>query len=252
MTNQKLYLAMTLAAVFLLIFALTAGILLTLDLSGEKTASIAEDDSAMPGPTARPGWAGREGAFLETPRDRFASDPEERFRAADEGWGGVTGRHGGADTYPPMEWQAGVPIGPGSAADARSPFEGYRFRPLEERERRRIERQRGDVDDRAFGGYRWPHEPFPDHALRPETPYWDGTRSETEIEPYRFRPVEPPRSTTHPWKGRAEPRAPGGYIDPRILEPIPQWGATPHELPPPLPYLYPSLAPEGDNRLSVR
>jgi hypothetical protein len=252
-TNQRLYLAVALAAIFLVIFALTTGILVTLELPREQAAPTGDDVSGKTRPAARPEWLYQGGGFVPTPHDRFADPQEERLRAAAERSAGPVGRYGGgADPASPMEWQAAGPIGPGSTTNPRSPFEGYRFRPLEERERRRMERQSEDTDDRRFGGYRWPDDASRDHPLYPETPFWDSSTSGSDTEPYRFRPVEPPRSTTDPWRSKPGPPARGGYVDPRIFEPIPQWGATPPELPPPIPYMYPSLTTEEDHRLSLQ
>jgi hypothetical protein len=137
--------------------------------------------------------------------------------------------------------------------DGGSVIDGYRFRPLEEREQRRFggwaDSRESESTDWLGGGDRGLDDPVfrsDDRLPKGFTSGWGET-------PYRFRPSEPARSLTEP--GRRPPRdlrGPGGFANPGLFEPPPQWGATPPVLPPPLPDLYPSLVAPNDHRLTVR
>jgi hypothetical protein len=147
-------------------------------------------------------------------------------------------------------------------------IETYRFRPLGERERRRIEQRSWE----PHGSSNDPGEPWqraqpaptaPNYQgyppqQRPWTPGWENQDWGTQG--YSFRPVEPSRGTRERWEGPySTPRWPeGGYPPPPDPFQTPgQWGAIAPERSPSPYRMYRSFdAPRDrsprDHRFSLR
>ena len=123
---------------------------------------------------------------------------------------------------------------------------GYRFRPLGERERQRI--QSGYPDQ-----YPSTYYPTPEIAPRPTAPGAYSTRPwdrQPRQENYSFRPLNKSEQARERWRG-PYPR-PGwdtdrSTIDPWTAPPDPQWGSTP-----PAQRMYPNLNRRSGRRLTAR
>jgi hypothetical protein len=215
--NQRLGLALAVGAIFLAIFAVTALILLIL--------GVPERDPEQVGAPA--------------PRATRQPDRAQTFTAPEP-------------YAPPAGWPDDRSFRYGSAPDQGSVLDGYRFRPLEERELRRLGGRTDALDDRSTAASGRDDRGFDGPVFRQDRGLPDGFTSDWGETPYRFRPTEPPRSPPDPWRPMQEQRSPRGSTDPGLFEPPPQWGATPPVLPPPWPELYPNLVPQNDHRLTVR
>jgi hypothetical protein len=144
--------------------------------------------------------------------------------------------------------------------------ETYRFRPLGERERRRIEEQARGPYGPAYpsAGDSWTPQRQPgggapptygvDPATRdPWMQDWGGHGWGTEG--YGLRQPERPRSGGDRWQGPyATPVKPGDWLpaDPGLFQEPNQWGAVPPERTPPSYRMYPSLDAHKDRRLTTR
>jgi len=148
------------------------------------------------------------------------------------------------------------------------PEDAYRFRPLGERERRRIEEQARSPYGSSYpypsaGDYspsqRQPGTSSPpaygvDPATRePWMRDWGGRSWGTEG--YGFGQPEPGRLGPDRWQGPySSPVGPGDWppSDPGIFQEPNQWGAIPPERTPPSYRMYPSLDAHRDRRLTAR
>ena len=224
--NQRFDLVVIVGAIFFAIFVATAVILMVLGVPGRDPEPVA--DSA-----ARPA----------TPESTRQQDRPRTFTAPE------------APT-PPQVWRDERSYRYGSQRDGGSVIDGYRFRPLDERELRRFGGWADIPEDRSADWSDGRDQGLDDPAFRRDDRFPDDFTSEWGGTPYRFRPTEPPRSAPDPRRPPRDPRGPRGLSDPRLFEPPPQWGATPPALPPPLPPplpdLYPSFVPPNDHRLTVR
>lgn len=160
------------------------------------------------------------------------------------------------------------PAGPHSQTPmgAYPPEETYRFRPLAERERRRIEEQARGPYGRSYpsaGDTRDPERQpstgsSPAYGVDPTTrdPWmrdWGGPGWGTEG--YGFRQPGSVPSRGERWQGPyTSPVQPGDWLppDPGILQEPNQWGAIPPERTPPSYRMYPSLEAHRDRRLTAR
>jgi hypothetical protein len=259
-TNQRLFLAASLGAVFLAIFVVTMLILLATVVPAWKEASVRDqprpelpratgpqiqlaDPTEWRDPRVSPAPS-RDGLGVRQP-ERFGSG----YGQAGAGFDG--GRS--PEPYPPADWHRDRPFASGSMtergwAEGSWPMEAYRFRPLTESERRRLESRGDSRDERSGSG-----SAYPDRFVGPDVVIPDGFASDWGSSPYRFRPTDPPRrQAPEPWRAIPGPQPPRSLGDPGFFQPAPQWGATPPDVPQPLPYLYPSLAPDDGHRLTVR
>jgi hypothetical protein len=148
------------------------------------------------------------------------------------------------------------------------PEESYQFRPLGERERRRIEEQaRGPYgpaypypsQQDAWPSQRQPGSgPPPTYGIDPSTrdPWMrDGGGRGWGTEAYGSRPPEPGRSGVDRWQGPySNPVRPGDWPppDPGLFNEPNQWGAVPPERTPPSYRMYPSLDAHRDRRMAAR
>jgi hypothetical protein len=249
-TNQRIFLAVSLGAVFLAIFVVTTVILLTLIVPEREAALVkARPQSEAPPQVRLAEPTNQQYPWTSAPpRGAFDGLDTGRF---EQGYGGAIGPFGSSgsrEPYPPADWRRDGPVGPGWQSERGWTLDEYRFRPLDERERERMKSQGGSP-------YDWPYsrdERFQDPVFSPQYRTPDGFTSDWGETPYRFRPVDPPR--TDPDSRRTTPgrQSPRSLADPGLFQQTPQWGATPPELPPPLPYLYPSLGPQENHRLTTR
>jgi hypothetical protein len=212
-------------------------------------------------------WDGDETPEPPEETGRSAGDAQERQRASPPSAPG-TGHdrgdwsRGPAAAYPPS--YSGYPESYGGQFPGQPEVvETFRFRPLSERERQRIEQQaqvpygayprsrepwqprtpREDVPPRTYGGYQG----------EPWGPGWDGRGWGTEG--YGMRPAEPPGRSRPRWESPyAAPVWPGeGYpSDPELFDKPPQWGVVPPQRLPPSQRMYPSLDMPRDRRLTAR
>lgn len=249
--NQRLLIAVVLGTIFLAIFVATTLVLSTLMVPDERTtprAASGDDPAASP-------------VGLQRPKDYLDGRGVPDAWTADERAGGAFGGHAFQQPAAPTQlWldpamrQWGEPDAPPMRASAPG---DYRFRPLDERERERLYRQ-GEIPFEWTG--RLDRDPA-QSAFSPADRQPDGLSFDWGAAPYRFRPPDPPRSgPAQPGAkqpgARPGPHAPRGFVDPRLFEPVPQWGASPLDglpgLPPSAPELYPSLTPSNPNRLTIR
>ncbi len=146
--------------------------------------------------------------------------------------------------------------------------ESYRFRPLGERERRRIEEQarapRGPSYPYPAASDSWTPQRQPGtrspptYGIDPATPDpsmrdWGGRGWGTEG--YGFRETEPARRGGDRWQGPySSPVQQGDWLppDPGLFQEPNQWGAIPPERTPPSFRMYPSLDAHRDRRLTAR
>jgi hypothetical protein len=244
--NQRLYLAVALGALLLAIVVLTTVIMVTLVVPGRQAASVGDQPPIATGHPERTEW--RE----PTSRDAFDGVRRDPYRAVeDRPWEGI-GALGSSEPDPRLDWRRDGAFAPGSSPDHGSVLDGYRFRPLEERELKRIAPEDYASYQRYTEGSRWRDDGFGDPALDRDAWTPDGFTSDWGASPYRFRPPDPPRVEPDPWRRTPSPQTPRGFTDPRLFETVPQWGATPPELPLPPPYMYPSLPTQDDHRLTTR
>ena len=160
------------------------------------------------------------------------------------------------------------PAGPYTQAPlgAYPPEETYRFRPLGERERRRIEEQARGPYGRPYpsaGDYGPPQRlpgtvSPPTYGVDPaiQDPWMrEGSGRGWGTEGYGFRQPEPPRRDLDRWQGPyATPTQPGDWLpqDPGLFQEPNQWGSIPRERTPPAYRMYPSLDTHRDRRLTAR
>ena len=225
MMNQRFDLVVIVGAIFFAIFVATAVILMALGVPGHDPEPVAET-------TARPA----------TPATTRYPDRPRTFAVPDVPTPPTT----------PAGWRGERSFRYGSSRDGEPVIDGYRFRPLEERELRRFGGWADTPEDRSPDWSDGTDRALDAPAFRRDDRLPEDFTSEWGETPYRFRPTEPPRSAPDPSRPPRDPRGPRGFTDPRLLEPPPQWGATPPVLPPPLPDLYPSFVPPNDQRLTVR
>ncbi|UHD16637.1 hypothetical protein [Thiocapsa bogorovii] len=216
--NQRFDLVVIVGAIFLAIFVATAVILLVLGVPVRDSQPVADAVPAKMRPLERP----QTFTVPKTP----------------------------TPPTPPAAWRDDRFSQFGSRPDSGSVIDGYRFRPLDEREQRRFG---GWADSRESGSTDWlggGDRGLDDPVFRRDDRLPEGFTSGWSETPYRFRPTDPARRPLR------EPPRPGGFADQGFFESPPQWGATPPvlppPLPPPLPDLYPSLVPPNDPRLTVR
>ncbi len=215
--NQRFDLVVIVAAIFLAIFLATTAILLVLGVPGRYGEPVVDS----PPPTTRP-----------PDRPRIFTVPD-------------------TPTSPPV-WRDERSFRYGSLREGGSAIDGYRFRPLDEREASRFGGWAATPEDRSADGFGERDRGLGAPVFRRDDRLPQGFTSEWGETPYRFRPTEPSRSAPDTRRPPREPRGPRGFTDPRLFEPPPQWGSTPPMLPPPLPDLYPSLGPPNDHRLTLR
>ncbi|WP_296806064.1 hypothetical protein [Thiocapsa sp.] len=215
--NQRFDLVFIVGAIFLAIFLATGVILLVLGVAVRDSEPVADSAPAKTRPLDRPRtFTVPDTPVPPTPPAGWSDKRFSRYRALPDG---------------------------GSVID------GYRFRPLEERE---LSRFGGWADSRESRSTDWlgaGERALDDPVFRRDDRLPEDFTSGWGETPYRFRPTEPTRSQTDPRRRPPrDPRRPGGVTDPGPFEPPPQWGV----LPPPLPDLYPWLAPPNDHRLTLR
>lgn len=217
MMNRRLDLALAVGAIFFAIFAVTALILVILGTPGRQEEQLG---APAPRPTRQTEW---------TP-SLTAPDPY----------------------VPTAVWPEDRAFRYGAAQDQGSVLDGYRFRPLDEREVKRFGWRTDALDDGSTAASGRDDRGSDGPVFRQDSGLPDGFTSDRGETPYRFRPIEPRGSPPDPWRPMQDQRSPRGFTDPRPFEPPPQWGATPPLLPPPWPDLYPNLVPHNDHRLTVR
>lgn len=141
--------------------------------------------------------------------------------------------------------------------------DAYRFRPLDQRERRRMEQQSAGAYGESYGV---PRYDLPaDDGGRPQTPaiprdygmdpmgpesWQQGWGSEG----YSFRPVAPASRSQGRWQGPYSAPRPSRPYPPDAPPPFDegiQWGATPRRLPPPSRRMYPALDGPNNRRLTA-
>ncbi|NCA69850.1 MAG: hypothetical protein EOM91_07040 [Sphingobacteriia bacterium] len=210
MTNQRLYLSVALAAAFIAIFVITTLILSTL-MPGRESAP----------PPATP-TVPRESA---APEARTDAPRQTRERLAGPWLGPPAAtppdRQDGPAirSDPHADWRRDWPHGSGHAEGV-SPFTAYRFRPLDERERQRVD-QTADGSSRA--GPTWPLATGDRAGALGATP-WPGAEDETTRS--HFRPLDPPRATPSP-RRPATDRTGRPWPAPPLQDPI--WWVAPSE-----------------------
>jgi hypothetical protein len=187
--------------------------------------------------------------------------------------GGQAPRWTSPTPVPPAPPPAFVPSYPGRAGPysqaplgAYPPEETFRFRPLGERERRRIEEQaRGPYGPSypSAGDY-WSPQRQPGGASPPtygvdpaiQEPWMrEGGGRGWGTEGYGFRQPELPRQDGTLWQGPyATPTQPEDWLpqDPGLFQEPNQWGSIPPERTPPAYRMYPSLDAHRDRRLTAR
>jgi hypothetical protein len=164
------------------------------------------------------------------------------------------------DYYQP--WPAAPQVGRFEPAEP--PVDAYRFRPLNERERRRMGQPSAGAYSESYGVPRydvpqddWGRPPPPtvprDYGMDPMAPepWQQGWGSEG----YSFRPVAPSSRSNGRWQGPYSAPRPSRPYPPDAPPPVDegiQWGATPRRLPLPSRHLYPALDRPDDRRLTAR
>lgn len=218
MVNQRFELVVIVGAISLAIFVATAVILMVLGLPGRDREPVADSAPAKTHQLDRP---------------RTFSVPDT--------------------STPAGVWRDERSSRYGAFPDGGSVIDGYRFRPLDEHELRRFGGRADAREDRPMDWLGGGDRGLDDPVFRRDDRLPEDFTSEWGETPYRFRPTEPSRSRADPrHRSPRDPRGPGGFADPRLFEPPPQWGATPPVLPPPLPDRYPSLVAPNDHRLTLR
>lgn len=167
--------------------------------------------------------------------------------------------------YPRPRYPGYAESFPPASPIERGAEESFRFRPLSERDRDRIDRQaqgsygpygptpeqwqprqpRTTPPDPAYGGYPAGREPL--------GPAWDYPGWGTEG--YSLRQVEPSRGTRDRWQGPyTSPARPGEAYrpEPSPFQVPPQWGVVPPERVPPSYRMYPSMDLTRERKLTAR
>jgi hypothetical protein len=215
--------------------------------SGDRDSESATDrqfqsrEPAFLAPERDYGIAGRPGAGA-APRPYGAPPPYSEPPRYD-----VRGSYP-PEPYAQESFTQDYPVGYGARAPygghARPSTGGYRFRPLDEQERRRTQKTYSD---------RYPTPYYPAPLARPEpvapAPYSAGTAyPEPAEEIYSFRPLE--RSARGRWQGPYQDpgwRTDRGPTDPWSAPPPPQWGSMP-----PAQRMYPNLHRDFGRRMTSR
>jgi len=134
-------------------------------------------------------------------------------------------------------------------------MEQFRFRPLTERERKRLEAQRPPLDYFPNGQTaavpQWPYTQPQGMAPDPQSPFSPQRYDQS----YSFRPEQRPAKNRHwtpyerdgsrQWQRSSEPTGP--WHEP----PSPQWGSTPPRWAPPADRMYPNLNIYSDTKLTA-
>jgi hypothetical protein len=247
--NRRFDLAVALGAIFLVIFIVTTTILMSVGVFERTPDSAPAPVGEAVSPRALPPQARSADPWIDRRGERPGG-----FRAPDP-------------VQPRLEWRDDRTYGYGGMPDSGTTFEGYRFRPLEERELSRLEApstpRDGPTMERSYG---WPGaesrqwwgngvgrgDPgLEDPVFRRDPRLPDDVTSDWGTTPYRFRPTEPQRGEPDSRRPMPPSRAPRGFMAPGLFEPPPQWGATPLEPPARWPELYPSLVSPNDRRLTL-
>lgn len=176
---------------------------------------------------------------------------------------------------PPPALGRGYPAGPYDQAPiggyqapmgAYQPEETYRFRPLAERERRRIEEQARGPYGRSYpsAGDTWEPQQRPSTGSSPAYGVDPTTRDPWMrdwgapgwgTEGYGFRQPSSVAPGGERWQGPySTPVQPGDWLppEPGVFQGPNQWGAIPPERTPPSYRMYPSLEGHRDRRLTAR
>jgi len=175
-------------------------------------------------------------------------------------WGYEAGYPGAVGSY------SRPPVGAYPAAE-----EPYRFRPLKERERRRIEEQARATYGPSYpypsAGDSYPTPSRPGMGTSPPTPTYgndptigdpwgpDWGRRSWGTEGYSFGQPDAGRSGIDRAQGPySRPVRPGDWPStyPEVFQDPNQWGAVPPQRIPPSYRMYPSLDAHRDRRLAVR
>jgi hypothetical protein len=154
--------------------------------------------------------------------------------------------YGGSGPYPRTPFSQsyssgyGAPVPDGGQAPLQT--DSYRFRPLGEREQRRMQTSYPDE-------HQAPHYSAHPAQRQPiaSAPYMAPDRRQ---QAYNFRPLEKSRTSHGRWQGPYQ--QPGWRdnrpaFDPWTAPPDPQWGSTP-----PARRMYPSYSPNTSGRISAR
>lgn len=237
MTNHRLYLAVAFGAVFLGIFMATTLVLMPLFRPIGPIGPVGPVGPIGPGASPDHAPAAPSPGIERLPP---ASRAEPLLRPP----GASEPSHG-------PNWRGDWPFGAALQADRGTSISGYRFRPLEERELRRLEREQFSA------------EPPPDlwqtgqpgRAMRWDGSFEDGRRPDEGVDrgasEYRFRPLDATRSPSAPRlplqilppAGVAEPWSPAEGPNP-YPGPVPGWR------PAPWPDFYPNLQDAEGRRLA--
>lgn len=209
-------------------------------------------------PGDEPSDSNDRGDGSESATDRQFQRREPAFLTPEQDYG-IAGRSDARSTPSPYDHPSAYPreYDPQAYPNAyRSPApydgqerfatNGYRFRPLGERERQRI--QSGYPDQ-----YPPTYYPTPETAPRPITPGTYSTRPrdrQPRQEIYSFRPLNKAGPAQGRWQGPYE--RPGwetnrSTIDPWTAPPDPRWGSMP-----PAQRMYPNLNRRSGRRLTAR
>jgi hypothetical protein len=184
----------------------------------------------------------REPAFLESRRDYgIAGNPGVREAPSPYG----VQRPNARGTYPQRDSDgSGTPGTYGGQAPIQT--NGYRFRPLDEQEKERMQASHPERYQAPY--YSAPAEqqqsiPRPTYSAQSMAP---GPQRET----YSFRPLEKSRASRGRWQGPYQDpgwRGSRPPLDPWTAPPDPQWGSTP-----PAQRMYPSYLRDTSRRITAR
>jgi hypothetical protein len=220
-------------------------------------------------PGEEPSDSGNRGDRPESATGRQSQPREPSFLAPRPDYG-IAGSTRPADTHPPYGRDA-FPRGSYSdaysdragtyapyAPDNRIAKQGYRFRPLTEREQQR-QRAQPSYPSRYADKYRTPYDEAAPYY--PSDEAWEGSSAlapyseprpyaGSQRDAYNFRPLEQSPAAQGRWQGpypepgqRFDPYS----TDPWMSPPPPQWGSTP-----PAQRMYPSYSRDFGYRLTAR
>lgn len=198
------------------------------------------------------------GSGTEPTKERQFQPREPAFLTPGENYG-IAGRPGSEAALPSYAdsdpyFRKPFPQGQSGEYSTTRPYDGqapiqangYRFRPLGEQERRRMQESYPDqYRERNYSAYSAREQPFA------PTPY--GTSPEypnARQQVYSFRPLENSSGSRNRWQGPYQ--QPGWNdgrppLDPWTAPPNPQWGSTP-----PVHRMYPSYSPDTSRRFAER
>ena len=155
-----------------------------------------------------------------------------------------------SSSYPRTPYSQSYSSGYGAPSpyDGQAPIQrnGYRFRPLGEREKKRMQKSNPDE-------YQAPHYSAQPAQRQPiaSAPYTEPSMGPDQWQQtYSFRPLEKPRTSRDRWQGpyqRPGWRDNRPTLDPWTTPPDPQWGSTP-----PTRRMYPSYSPSTSRRITAR